>query len=267
MCIGISNLSGEAQIGQAPIEKNVPKCVLTGIIAKMLPLQDFAALSQTSKTMHTKIALDHLWAQKRAKIIIGAEQWKKLGIETEAPPLPADIDKILKSECPYFAGKKVHQTHKLLLMPIGLSINELGRLMRHLREGDHETAFKEFSWDEIFITIGDNRVERVYWALVTTQVIPQTSGRSVAELNRLFENKEYTVSSTLEAITLLTMIEGCLKEHLLPHRPITLVRCAENIRGYPLVVEHSKRFGFSLSKPNYEPCDEDFDCVLAVRKF
>jgi len=48
----------------------------------------------------------------------GAADWKKyfgdVGVE---PPLPANIDAILNGPCPIWSGKKVKETHLLMLVP------------------------------------------------------------------------------------------------------------------------------------------------------
>ena len=51
-------------------------------------------------------------------IAFGKEMWATylgdIGVE---PPLPPDIKAILSAPCPFFSGKKVEETHLLVLIP------------------------------------------------------------------------------------------------------------------------------------------------------
>ena len=52
-------------------------------------------------------------------IAFGAAKWGKyFGVDIGAePPLPRDMDKILESPCPFWRGKRVEETHLLVLIP------------------------------------------------------------------------------------------------------------------------------------------------------
>ena len=200
---------------------------------------------------------------------IGPEQWKSVAIEVkEVPALPADIDQILKSDCPYCEGKKVHETHKLMLMPKGLSIKKLGELMRHLRKGDHETVFRSFHG------VGEDKnteeIKESYWVLVTTEVIPDSRNKSLTDQVGLIEkDKAYKLPTVLEAIALVTMDKVCSKEregYLLPKEPrYTLTRCEDKDGdGDPLVVGAFASSGLAVSRDYF---GYDSIGVLALRKF
>lgn len=276
----IKQIVATARISPAPIE-SFPRDVMAGVIGPMLPPQDLANLSLASTAMRAfmRVPLEREWAEVRAEITIGPEKWDKLlakrGTDQdldinylEVPPLPADIDQILKSDCPFCEGKKVFQTHRLVLMPGGLSINQQGRLMRHLRgEGQHGTVFSEYSWDAVFEQIGDTKVDRPYWALVTTDVVPNSRNKSIEEQKKLIEEKGYVVPSTSEAITLVTMDKECSGEkegYLLSTDPWTYTNCAEKVQGQQLVVGGFARYGLTVS---YYDSDHDHVGVLALRKF
>lgn len=53
------------------------------------------------------------------KNFLGEEEWKKQGIDVgKAPPIPASItDALLNSGCPLHPGKKIKDTHVLMLVP------------------------------------------------------------------------------------------------------------------------------------------------------
>lgn len=48
----------------------------------------------------------------------GGDEWKEhLGYDVgKVPPLPPNIDDILESECPFYKGKKIGETHQLVLI-------------------------------------------------------------------------------------------------------------------------------------------------------
>lgn len=278
----------QVRIGPAHIESSRGD-VMTEVISLRLTLQDLANLSLASTTMRDfmRVPLGREWARLRAEITIGLEQWKTVGIGAEVPPLPDDIDQILQSNCPYFKGKKVFQTHKLVLMPGGLSINKQGHLMRHHRkkkgreEEKIETVFKSYSRKKVLKKIGNDEVSKPYWALITTDLIPgsQKTGElawseelaeSSAEHEALVKScVGYEVSTTLEAITLVTMHKQCSGEKekcLLPYKPLTYTRCAEWISDSQVYI------GLFDPEEGLYVTDFKFDgggCVgiLAVRRF
>jgi len=52
------------------------------------------------------------------KIAFGKAEWKKyFGDVGAEPPLPANLNKILYSPCPFWPGRKVLETHLLTLIP------------------------------------------------------------------------------------------------------------------------------------------------------
>ena len=79
-----------------------------------------------------EIALPH-----RADFFFGAGEWQRyFGDVGPIPPLPADIETQLGSDCPYWEGKKLWQTHQLVLVPKTvngkpLTINSLEDLIEH----------------------------------------------------------------------------------------------------------------------------------------
>lgn len=259
----IKKIVRQARITPAPIEsvsKNVMK-----VISSNLETRDLVNLSKSSKTLQ-ELTRGPLAPDLLAKITIGSKEWEKLGIVTRGPPLPANIDQILKSNCPFFEGKKVFQTHTLVLMPGGLSINELGQQMRHLREGDNETVFDPSSWNSVFNEVGDATVDEPYWALITNDVVPGSRGKLLVEQKELVEREGYEVSTISEAITLPTMhkeYSGENAENLLPEEPLTYARCADRVLGRYLSVGAFGPSGLSViysSHPNNIG-------VLAVRRF
>ncbi|MBU6446235.1 MAG: trypsin-like peptidase domain-containing protein, partial [Verrucomicrobia bacterium] len=81
------------------------------------------------------------WTQ----VVFGAVEWNKyFGHVGVAPPFPAKIDKIMNSPCPFVDGKKIHETHLLVLVPNAvngqsLTLSVLDQLVRHPQGGGHAT--------------------------------------------------------------------------------------------------------------------------------
>ncbi len=69
-------------------------------------------------------------------LAFGALKWEHyLGVKVKAPALPADIESILASSCPFFPGKYVKDTHFLILVPKGMTLEQLEALTLNAKEG------------------------------------------------------------------------------------------------------------------------------------
>jgi hypothetical protein len=242
---------------------------LKEIMVPYLKLKDAASLAQVSKTMHSiaQPAIDKTWEEQKNAITIDENTWKQIGLEvTDVPPLPKDIDAILKAECPFDPEKRVYQTHRLVLMPGGLSINKQGCLTRHLREGENESVL--MIWIRIAVEKGSKEIEKPYWALVTANVIEGSRGKNFKDQKALIpQQKGYALATVLEAITCVTMNlekSGEKQEFLLSEDPWTYTRCEEDIDSYPLVVGGFAPSGLFVSSNDY---DNDDVGVVAVRRF
>lgn len=165
-------------------------------------LADAIGLSKPSGDVRSKV-----WTMRRQEITVGPEQWAKENIHVnEVPKLPDDIDDILKGPCPYFEGKKVHETWRLILIPAGLSIREI---MQHRQ--------CHCPWKELE-QIADKKVERPYWALVTAEPIP-------ASANKVFESQKSVLTgkdrapTVLEALTVNAMYPRQVKIYYVKDQP------------------------------------------------
>ena len=199
-------------------ENKLKKGLLTlGVIGK---------LAQSSKTMwhqyqHT---VDKAWDQTKAAMTIGKEQWidafgidkmKEVGIDVENIPAPPEyIDEILKGHCPFHPGKRVYQTHRLVLIPAGISINLLVLLMKDLKRGTELDI-----WNKIVRKIGNLCKEKASWALITCDVIPESANQTQTAQQKMIKNYPgYELPSVLEAMILATMLS---------RNPWTFTRCRD----------------------------------------
>lgn len=285
---GISPVGGVSQsnqiegAGTAPIEK-VPAAVIREVLGRMLPPKDLSALSRASKTLRgiMILPLKRAWEEILAEITIGAEKWNellaKLGVEqriSEVSPLPESMSQTLKSDCPFFKGKKVFQTHRLVLMPAGLSINKLSELLHQLGEGKTTTAFIGALAQSVFKEFGDKEVTESYWALITTDIVPgslssqwKTSpwdpDTSFSEKTPV-EEKGYEAPFIIEAMTLVILNKefGKAEKYLLSHPSFT--NCVEQINEDRVTVGAFSSSVLMLTSYTYQSGDIG---VLAVRRF
>ncbi len=77
-----------------------------------------------------------------------AQYFGDIGVE---PPLPPHINAILQSPCPYWSGKKVEETHLLVLIPQTvngkpLTLRSLGELVKSPKQGT-SSQYRHF-WDK-----------------------------------------------------------------------------------------------------------------------
>lgn len=230
-----------------------------GVLCQNLPLSDIATLSWTSRRIGRvpQEILKKAWAEKRAEITLGAELWDELGVKIEAPVLPNDIDEILKAKCPIFKGKKTWETWKLVLFS-DKSFTEIGDLTRHLKKGEEgrevETVFSEYSKPEAFQLCGDQPGE-ISWALVLTELVPDTLDKPFEEQRRLVEkHRGCQVPRAREVLTLVTMDKkrsGEKGKWLLPQHPRifgSFTACQEGSAHLSVIVGSNSDKGVVVSR-------------------
>lgn len=171
----------------------------------------------------------------------GREMWVKyFGDVGKEPPLTREIYKILESRCPITQGKKVKETHSLLLIPkavngIPLTLRYLEKLVNSPKEGNptgYHLISVEFLSDENeeALSIDNNR-----WILMTNTIIPKSRNKSYDDQMNLLNNFifDYRVPKVLEvAICILTKYvssEKCLFHHV-------FTRCQEKFSDAQAVV-------------------------------
>jgi len=109
----------------------------------------------------------------------GKAVWTKyFGSIGEEPPLPSNIHQILDGCCPFWPGKKVRETHMLILIPStindhSLTINHLEKIVRHPKGGGYSTEMVRYPRQ-----VGNMCAPHNYWILITKDVIPDSLGKS-----------------------------------------------------------------------------------------
>ena len=209
----------------------------------------------------------------------GAKEWQKyFGEVGAAPPLPADIDKILDSACPFFGGKRVEETHLLVLIPANVdgtpfTLNLLGELIRRPQGGGNRTAYR-FYHNDVQKKLGDQSSSRPsYWVLMTRDVLPDSRGKTYEDQKALVvmhacnNGLPYELPLALEAATAILLHYVRTGERLYTGVPWTYTRCQEMVANnkYSVVVGFFSAGGLGV----YYFCQVSGDSVgvSCLRKF
>lgn len=196
------------------------------------------------------------------EIAFGKEKWERyFGDIGEEPALPANIYEILKSPCPIIDGKKVGETHMLVLIPETvngkpLTLNYIGELVKSPKQGN-ATSYRKI-WIEILQEHGDVPNEKSHWVLMTKDVLPGSKGESYADQQKLVVNlsqkaqADYQVPKLLDAVTCIFMKCVNSGERLYNDKPWIYTRCQEKskIHGYQQVVGGFAPAGLHISSAN-----------------
>lgn len=203
----------------------------------------------------------------------GKAKWEKyFGDIGEEPPLPADIDKILQSSCPFWPDKKVEETHLLVLVPQTvdgkpLTLKTLGDLVQKPRQGN-ETQYRDF-YESVLQEHGNTPADKSHWILMTRDVLPGSRNKSYAELQRLVSDYaqkskiDYQIPNILDAVTAIFMeysVSGTFLYHSL-----TYGYCQEKTSGYHLLVGDFSLHGLSVIFSSFIGGDDNIG-VAASRK-
>jgi len=169
----------------------------------------------------------------------GKAQWNKyfgdIGVES---PLPKNIDKILNIPCPYWNGKRVKETHILVLIPKTingkpLTLNTLQELIQNPKQG-HATKYRSHN-EKLNKELGGQSIPKSYWALITKDVLPNSRRKTYSEQQALIKGP-YVVPGALEVATGILVHHVKSGEKLYPEKPYTYTRCKEKLSNGNRVV-------------------------------
>ena len=145
--------------------------------------------------------------------VFGAQEWAQyFGEVGGEPSLPADIDEILNSPCPFWPGKTVKDTHLLVLMPStvdgkAFTLDLLEELAKNPSENGHSTQYFLYD-DEVQRSSGDAYPSSSYWILLTRDVLPGSRSKPytaqqalVATQTAHIDHTPYKIPHVLEAAT------------------------------------------------------------------
>jgi hypothetical protein len=230
--------------------------------------EKIASLEQTVQPLKEKAIL----AEQKRKMredLFGKAKWEKyfgdIGVE---PPLPKDIMEVLKNPCPYWEGKKVEETHMLVLIPKTvdgklLTLNTLQELIQNPKGGGHPTKYSTY-YDVIQKEC--QPVSASYWALITKDVLPNSRNKTYAEQQTLIKGS-YAVPGALEVTTAILMRHVQTGERIYTDNPWTYTRCQELLsNGYRVWVGGFGSSGLGLCR-DFDSGRHDNVGLSGVRKF
>ena len=242
----------EAKLAAAEQEKAMFRLEYDALLA-----QQQEAQKQSQLALQTQLAL--LSAQEEAKkaelsktsipaMAIGPKQWAQhFGEVGGAPPLPADIDKILNSPCPFWEGKQVKDTHLLVLVPATVNgrpytLDLLGALISY-----YAGSVKE--------KLGSQSPRKSYWVLMTRDVLKGSRGETYDAQKKLVATHAhrigvpYEIPHVLGAVTAILLHYVCTGEPIYANNPWTYTRCKEKVgwKNDPVLVGGFSSGGLDIS--------------------
>jgi hypothetical protein len=236
--------------------KGVPDHITTQIFS----LMDYKTLARcllVNKMWQALASDEGLWKALHPEIAFGKKQWGHyFGDIGEEPPLPKDIYKILKSPCPFWWGKKVEDTHVLVLIPKSvngnpLTLQTLEELVKAPKKG-YASQYCRISngvvchsWDEIIEEHGTQAVAEAHWVLMTKDVIPESRNKYYTVQQKVISEIAvklkipYEIPNVLDASVCIFMEHAISKKRLFNADNIlwTYMRCQEHVKDrYPISI-------------------------------
>jgi hypothetical protein len=180
---------------------------------------------------------------------IGPKEWSQyFGAVGSAPLLPVNIDEILNSPCPFWEGKRVKDTHLLVLVPATVdgqrfTLDLLRDLIKSPQRGDKKTEYRRYG-GYVKEELGVQSPCSSYWVLMTRDVLPGSRGKTydaqkalvAAHASRL--GLPYEMPDALSAATAILLHHARTGERFYTDDPFTYTRCQERVgkNDYPVVV-------------------------------
>ena len=197
-------------------------------------------------------------------------------MQKEFESLPPDIGRLLKSSCPAFPGKRVIETHMLVTLPKGFTLNTLGMLAK--KYFPQNPNGYGYIWERILKEHGDRSIDKLTWLLMTKDVLSGSRHRAYAQQQTMVatlatqSHVAYEVPSILEAVACIfaqyfrSSLIGSNgpPTRLFSDNPRTYTRCKENVDSYQVVVGGFAPAGLLVS---YRVYDFDDFGVAGLRKF
>ncbi|MFM2428238.1 MAG: hypothetical protein RL012_122 [Bacteroidota bacterium] len=226
-----------------------PPTAPQGIAAPTAPVPNSVPASSTLASEHKKPAEVRKQVQLPEEAF-GAKEWSQyFGEVGAAPPLPANIDEILSSRCPFWPGKQVKDTHLLVLVPATVdgrpfTLDLLGKLIQNPKGGGRKTEYRNYDGGTVQKELGAKSPGSSYWVLMTRDILPDSRSNThdaqealvAAHARRL--RLPYEMPHALEAATAILLHHARTDERLYTDDPWTFTRCQKEVDNnrYPPVV-------------------------------
>ena len=228
--------------------------------------------SDVVKDFVDRIASSASQTDLRFSCQMGKPDWERYyGAVGEEPSLPDGLEAIMDSDCPFWPGNKVRDTHMLVLIPEQvadkpLTLAYLGELIKSPKGGGYGTKYRDYYAGDI----GSQSPDSSYWVLMTRDVLPGSRWKSYADQCALVSDHAnrtglpYEVPGALEAAVVMLLHHARSGERLYSDNPLTYTRCREKIMSYPVVVGGFSSGGLSVNDDCYDNLNSG---VAGLRKF
>lgn len=139
-------------------------------------------------------------------IAFGKEAWEDyFGAVDEEPALPDNINEILNSDCPFCLGKKIKETHLLVMIPSTVNnepftLHQLRPLSRNPKKGNLSDCVYNSKIKSLMKDLGREVALQPYWILMTRKVVENDTRNSLSLKDKY---PEYDYPKVLEAATVI----------------------------------------------------------------
>ena len=210
---------------------------------------------------------------------LGKTVWERYyGAVGEEPTLPADIEAMMNSACPFWPGNKLKDTHLLVLIPSHvagkpLTLDYLSELIKQPQGEGYGTKYVGY-WDEAREAIGSQSPDSSYWVLMTRGVLPGSRDKIYQDQRALVADHAshtglaYEVPGALEAavVVLLHHVRSGERLYLYSDRGCTHTRCRENVvEDFQMVVGGFSSEGLDVDA--HTSYGTDIHGIAGLRKF
>lgn len=221
-------------------------------ILSFLPGKDLVKCSLVNRDWYkiTSLNDNRLWDDvvHREKAF-GKKQWTKyFGEIDDEPPLPRGIFRLLQKSCLTEKGKKISQTHSLVLIPKSirnepLSLSSWEKLIGHppTEVGLCQTSIAKL-WGTIMTNYGTEQVPNVQWILMMNHSLDKSRGQSYEKQEKIVEElsneaKLYYRTPTILEAAICTVVKKIESErHGFEYKPSGFTRCVEKINAFQVHV-------------------------------
>jgi hypothetical protein len=232
------------------------------VIGKVIfPHLSFSALGTCSLVCRAwkKMAQEHINSFSHPTAFGPKEWFIYFGCRsTDIPRLPSNIEAILKSPCPFWPNKKVHETHVLCFIPQTvngkpLNLKLLGKLVQKPLQGN-ATKYHYFRIGKY----NDPSAPKSHWALLTREVIEGSRNKPYTQQQALLQaGPSYEVPTLLDATVCIFMEYVRTGTRLYSDTPYTYTRCQEKYKArVQFVIGGFSAAGLFVS--NLYECNEEY---------
>lgn len=183
-------------------------------IFSFLNIEDLGRSQIVSRQWRTLASHKSLWDPT---IYFGPEKWIQYFREIEILQRPKNIIKALNSPCPIWPGKKIKDTHILMLIPKSINGEEeilagFSRLIKRSLKNEYGNGMN-ISIDPLLLNIlrKHHQSQPSHWVLMTKDVIPGSTNKTYDEQEILVKklaqesNAPYEIPTALDALICIYM--------------------------------------------------------------